>query len=106
MKSNESTLEPKRKAFETKLDINAQSYHEIGATQYEMKDYQSALVSQQHALEIRLKLLGEDHPDTPESYCNIGVIQYYMKDYRGVGRIKRLGGHQLPGALLDIEKGT
>jgi hypothetical protein len=25
---------------------------------------------------------------------------------RGVGSIKRLRGHRLPGALLDIEKGT
>jgi tetratricopeptide (TPR) repeat protein len=46
-----------------------------------MKDYKSALQSHQHALQIRLKLFGEDHSDTAASYNNIGVVQYEMKDY-------------------------
>jgi hypothetical protein len=44
-----------------------------------MKDYKSALVSHQHALEIRLKLFGEDHPGTAESYDNIELVQDRMK---------------------------
>ena len=39
---------------------------------------------------------------------HVGIICAVQKIsiYRGVGSIKRLGGHQIPGALLDIEKGT
>jgi hypothetical protein len=41
---------------------------------------------------------------------HVGIIcaEQKISIYRGVGSIKRLGegGHQIPGALLDIEKGT
>jgi tetratricopeptide (TPR) repeat protein len=47
-----------------------------------MEDYKSALDSHQHALQIRLKLLGEDHADTAESYYRIGVTQMWMEDYK------------------------
>ena len=47
-----------------------------------MKDYKAALESDQNALQIRLKLFGEDHPDTAQSYYSIGVTQHAMKDYK------------------------
>jgi tetratricopeptide (TPR) repeat protein len=47
-----------------------------------MKDYKSALESKQKALQIRLKLYGEDHSDTARSYNYIGVTQNEMKDYK------------------------
>ena len=39
---------------------------------------------------------------------NQGIISQLASEGRGVGNIKSLGGggHRLPGALLDIEKGT
>ena len=46
-----------------------------------MKDYISALQSKQQALNIRLKLHGDEHPDTAQSYYSIGVTQQKMKDY-------------------------
>jgi hypothetical protein len=47
-----------------------------------MKDYKTALVSHQHALQIRLKLFAEDHPDTARSYDSIGITQDNMRDYK------------------------
>ena len=60
---------------------HALSYYS-SVTQCEMKDYKSALESHQHALQIRLKLFGEDHSDTALSYNSIGVTQCEMKDYK------------------------
>ena len=37
-----------------------------------------ALQSHQRALDIRVKLLGEEHPDTAESYFNLGVTQHAL----------------------------
>ena len=45
-----------------------------------MKEYESALQSHQQALNIQLKLHGDEHPDTA-SYYSIGLTQYAMKDY-------------------------
>ena len=53
----------------------------LGVTQHEMKDYKSALQSHQRALNIRLKLHGDVHPDIADSYIAIGVTQREMKDY-------------------------
>ena len=41
----------------------------------------SALQSNQHALDIRVKLLGEEHPDTAESYFNLGVTQHALGNF-------------------------
>ena len=46
-----------------------------------MKNYESALQSHQQALNIRLKLHGEQDPDTASCYHNIGRTQHKMKDY-------------------------
>ena len=51
----------------------AQSYYNIGVAQHEMKDYKSALASHQHALQIRLRLFGENHADTARSYHEIRI---------------------------------
>ena len=45
----------------------ADSYRELGVTQYNMYDYRAALQSHQRALTIRLKLFGEDHKRTADS---------------------------------------
>ena len=54
-----------------------------------MKDYVSALQSHQQALNIRLKLHGDEHPDTAESYHSIGITQHEMNDY-----VSALQSHQ------------
>jgi tetratricopeptide (TPR) repeat protein len=83
---DQSALETNQKALQDILELfgenhsdTAQSYYNIGVTQYEMEDYKSALESDQHALQIRLKLFGENNPDTARSYYSIGVTQYEMK---------------------------
>ena len=38
----------------------------------------SALQSKQRALDIRVKLFGEEHPDTAQSYLTLGVTQYAL----------------------------
>ncbi len=61
------------------------SYHEIGVTQSNLKDYKSSIELYRHALHIRLKLLGEGHSDTADSYRAVGVAQHSkhtMKDYK------------------------
>jgi tetratricopeptide (TPR) repeat protein len=60
----------------------ARSYWSLGITQREMKDYKSALASQQHALQIELKLFGENLPaNKTGSYDIIGDTQCEMEDY-------------------------
>ena len=57
------------------------SYDNIGNTQQELGDYASALQSHQRALEISLKALGENRPDTAGSYNNIRCTQQALGDH-------------------------
>ena len=41
----------------------------------------SALQSSQRALDIRVKLFGEEHADTAESYFHLGMTQYDSGDF-------------------------
>ena len=53
--------------------LSALSYYSIGVTQHSLGDYKSALASQQRALNIRLKLFGEEHASTADSYYGLGA---------------------------------
>ena len=44
-----------------------------------MKDYKSALGSHERALQIRLKLFGQNHPDAAEGYEYIQLVKDLMK---------------------------
>jgi tetratricopeptide (TPR) repeat protein len=48
---------------------------------YGKGDYENALVDYRKALEIGLKVLGPDHPDTATSYHNIGNGYHGKGDY-------------------------
>ena len=50
------------------------SYNNIGVAWDEKGDHDRALEFHQKALDIRLRVLGENHPATAGSYNNIGVI--------------------------------
>ena len=53
------------------------SYYSIGATQYNMNHYDSALKSHQQALNIKLKIHGDEHTDiAADSYYSIGLTHY------------------------------
>ena len=56
------------KLFGEEHESTADSYRELGVTQYNMHDYSAALQSHQHALAIHLKLFGEEHESTADSY--------------------------------------
>ena len=44
-------------------------------------DYTSATESHKRALNIRQKVLGQDHENIADGYFNLGVAQYMLKDY-------------------------
>ena len=46
-----------------------------------LEDYTSATESHKRALNIRQKVLGEDHKKTADSYFNLGATQYILSDY-------------------------
>ena len=41
----------------------------------------SALQSHPHALDIRVKLFGEEHQDTAQSYFNLGVTEHALGNF-------------------------
>ena len=45
-------------------------------------EYEKALEWYEKGLEIKLKTLGPDHPDTATTYFNLGVLYHNMKDYK------------------------
>ena len=59
----------------------ADSSHELGLTQYMLKDYTSATESHKRALNIRQEVLVEDHEKTADSYFNLGATQYILSDH-------------------------
>ena len=59
----------------------ANSYHNLGITQYLAGNFNAALESEQHALEIHLKLFGEEHAVTANSYHNLGITQYLVGNF-------------------------
>ncbi|XP_068751503.1 uncharacterized protein [Montipora capricornis] len=59
----------------------AHSYHSLGVTQHSLGDFTSALQSDQRALDVRIKLFGEDHASTADSYHSLGVTQHSLGDF-------------------------
>ena len=53
----------------------------VGVTQHSLGNYNAALESEKRALDIRMKLLGEEHPKTANSYRAVwylkSVCNYY-----------------------------
>ena len=56
----------------------AESYFNLGRTQYMLGDYTSATESHKWALNIREKVLGEDHEKTAD---NLGITQIKLGDH-------------------------
>ena len=57
------------------------SYHELGGTQYELRDFTSALHSHQRALDAHLKLFGEEHKRAAHGYQELGCAQCMLGDF-------------------------
>ena len=58
---------------------SAKSYYCIAECQCEMQDYDSALESCQQALDIRIKLFGQESEDTSDSYDQMELIRSQLK---------------------------
>ena len=59
----------------------AHSYHSLGETQYSLGDFTSALHSAKRALQVRIKVFGEDHASTADSYHLLEKTQYSLGDF-------------------------
>ena len=59
----------------------AQNYLDQAAIQHRRGNCSEALKSEKRALDIRLRLFGEEHPKTAESYHSVGVTQHSLGDY-------------------------
>ena len=79
LQSLQRELAIRLKLFGEDHESTADSYRNLGVTQYTMHDYSAALQSHQRALTIRLKLFGEDHESTADSYRQLGVTQTKAK---------------------------
>jgi len=53
----------------------------LGAIYYQTGDYEKVVSFYRKALDIRLEILGEKHPDVAISYNNLGAIYYQTGDY-------------------------
>ncbi|MBD3286157.1 tetratricopeptide repeat protein, partial [candidate division WOR-3 bacterium] len=81
----EEALEIALNTFGEVDSLVAYSLHNIGAIYYSRhvgRDYDKALEMNQKALDIRLKVLGEYHPDVVKSYNNIAHIYAKLNDYQ------------------------
>ena len=57
------------------------SYILHGRSMYGLQNYLEALQSYHRALEIGLRLFGEEHADTATSYYSLGLTQYALGDF-------------------------
>ena len=89
LQSHQRALAIRIKLFGEKHESTAESYSELGLTQYNMHDYSAALQSHQRALAIRLKLFGEEHAKTADSYRQVKITQDAQRKWRKVKRTKR-----------------
>ena len=53
----------------------------MGVTLHCLSDYTTALESKRRALDITIKLFGEEHPKAPDIYHSVGVTQHSLSDY-------------------------
>ena len=59
----------------------AQFYYDRGCIQCRRGDYTEAITSLTRALDMRIKLFGEEHSETANSYYSVGVTQYFLGNY-------------------------
>ena len=59
----------------------AQNYLGLGNIQCRKGNYTEAITSFSRALDMRIKLFGEEHSETADSYHSVGVTQHLLSDY-------------------------
>jgi len=65
----------------TDPEVRATLRNDLGTTLTDLRDHRKALACKQGALDIRLNVLGEKHPDTASLLNNIGVSLDYLGDH-------------------------
>jgi len=56
--------------------MTADSYHSVGVAQHSLSDYTVALESKKRALDIRIKLFGEEQPMTGYSWRSVWYFKF------------------------------
>ena len=59
----------------------AKSYSKHASIHYKMHNYLEAQKSEQRALEITVRLFGNEHESTAESYLSLGITQRKLGDF-------------------------
>ena len=54
-----------------------------------MGDFKAAVQSKQRALEIRIKLFGEEHQSTADCYYSLGITQHKIGDFKAAVQSKQ-----------------
>lgn len=70
-------------------ETGAQLCNELGYHLHSMGDYQVARPYYEKALEIRKKVLGDEHPDTAKSLNNLAMLCYDENDFEEAARLMR-----------------
>ena len=52
-----------------------------------MGDFKAALQSKQRALDIRIKLFGEEHQSTVDCYYSLGKTQHELDDFKACAAV-------------------
>ena len=81
LESHLRALTVTRKLYGEDHARTADSYHQLGITQRDLRDLPSAIDSHQRALNITRKLFGEEHPRTADNYHQLAITQRDFGDY-------------------------
>jgi len=89
IRHHRTTVEQCERRFGEEHPSTANSYYSLGISQHELGDFNSALESNQRALDIRCKLFGEDHASTADSYHSLGITQHELGDFTSAIKSKQ-----------------
>ena len=66
---------------EERQESTANRYHNLDVTQHSLGDFNAAVDSKQHAIDIHLKLFGVENADIAYSYYDLGITQHSLGDF-------------------------
>ena len=89
IRHDQTTLEQCKRSFGETHSSTADSYHSVGITQHGFGDFNSAVESKQHALDIQCKPFGEVHSSTADSYHSLGITQHGLGDFNSAVESKQ-----------------
>ena len=81
LQQNDKRKETNAESQERHQEALAQNYMELGYIQRQQGNDPEAITSFTNALDMRIKLFGEEHSQTADSYHLVGVTQHSLSDY-------------------------